>query len=385
VKGQGRLDIKRVIPVMRKEFLQIKRDPRSLGIALLAPVVLLILYGYAVTFDIKNINISAVDYDNTAYSRQYVSKFEASGYFTLYEPAHNDMKKSVEALRINKVRAILSVPKGFSSDLKSNKKTSVQLICDGSEPNTSTVAIGYVSAITMIYSRGIILEKVKMRGVNPKNIPAVIAEPRVWYNPQMKSVNFIVPGLIAILMMLIAGTLTSLTVVREKERGTFEQLISTPVKPLELMAGKLFPYVIIGFVDVIIVAVVGMLWFKVPFRGDLIAFLLMSVMFIFTAMGMGMLISSVAPNQTVAVIGTVMATMLPSILLSGFVFPVASMPKIIQVISYVVPAKYFLTALRSLFLKPGVGFNVLYPEALLLLVFGLFFVAASAKRFRKYM
>jgi len=385
VKGQGRLDIKRVIPVMRKEFLQIKRDPRSLGIALLAPVVLLILYGYAVTFDIKNINISAVDYDNTAYSRQYVSKFEASGYFTLHEPARNDMKKSVEALRINKVRAILSVPKGFSSDLKSNKKTSVQLICDGSEPNTSTVAIGYVSAITMIYSRGIILEKVKMRGVNPKNIPAVMAEPRVWYNPQMKSVNFIVPGLIAILMMLIAGTLTSLTVVREKERGTFEQLISTPVKPLELMAGKLFPYVIIGFVDVIIVAVVGMLWFKVPFRGDLIAFLLMSVMFIFTAMGMGMLISSVAPNQTVAVIGTVMATMLPSILLSGFVFPVASMPKIIQVISYVVPAKYFLTALRSLFLKPGVGFNVLYPEALLLLVFGLFFVAASAKRFRKYM
>ncbi|PKL90913.1 MAG: hypothetical protein CVV21_10225 [Candidatus Goldiibacteriota bacterium HGW-Goldbacteria-1] len=385
MKGQGRLDIKRVIPVMRKEFLQIKRDPRSLGIALLAPVVLLILYGYAVTFDIKNINISVVDYDNTAYSRQYVSKFEASGYFTLYEPAYNDMKKSVEALRVNKVRAILSVPKGFSSDLKSNRKTSVQLICDGSEPNTSTVAIGYVSAITIIYSRGIILEKVKMRGVNPKNIPAVMAEPRVWYNPQMKSVNFIVPGLIAILMMLIAGTLTSLTVVREKERGTFEQLISTPVKPLELMAGKLFPYVIIGFVDVIIVAVVGMLWFKVPFRGDLIAFLLMSVMFIFTAMGMGMLISSVAPNQTVAVIGTVMATMLPSILLSGFVFPVASMPKIIQVISYVVPAKYFLTALRSLFLKPGVGFNVLYPEALLLLVFGLFFVAASAKRFRKYM
>lgn len=385
MKGQGRLDIKRVIPVMRKEFLQIKRDPRSLGIALLAPVVLLILYGYAVTFDIKNINISVVDYDNTAYSRQYVSKFEASGYFTLYESAYNDMKKSVEALRINKVRAILSVPKGFSSDLKSNKKTSVQLICDGSEPNTSTVAIGYVSAITMIYSRGIILEKVKTRGVNPKNIPAVMAEPRVWYNPQMKSVNFIVPGLIAILMMLIAGTLTSLTVVREKERGTFEQLISTPVKPLELMAGKLFPYVIIGFVDVIIVAVVGMLWFKVPFRGDLIAFLLMSVMFIFTAMGMGMLISSVAPNQTVAVIGTVMATMLPSILLSGFVFPVASMPKVIQVISYVVPAKYFLTALRSLFLKPGVGFNVLYPEALLLFVFGLFFVAASAKRFRKYM
>ncbi|MBN2754660.1 MAG: ABC transporter permease [Candidatus Goldbacteria bacterium] len=385
MKGQGRLDIKRVIPVMRKEFLQIKRDPRSLGIALLAPVVLLILYGYAVTFDIKNINISVVDYDNTAYSRQYVSKIEASGYFTLYEPARNDMKKSVEALRINKVRAILSVPKGFSSDLKNNKKTSVQLICDGSEPNTSTVAIGYVSAVTMMYSRGIILEKVKMRGVNPKNIPAVMAEPRVWYNPQMKSVNFIVPGLIAILMMLIAGTLTSLTVVREKERGTFEQLISTPVKPLELMAGKLFPYVIIGFVDVIIVAVVGMLWFKVPFRGDIIAFLLMSVMFIFTAMGMGMLISSVAPNQTVAVIGTVMATMLPSILLSGFVFPVASMPKIIQVISYVVPAKYFLTALRSLFLKPGVGFNVLYPEALLLLVFGLFFVAASAKRFRKYM
>jgi ABC-2 type transport system permease protein len=301
----------------------------------------------------------------------------------MYTPAMNDPEKSLEALRVNKVRIIVTIPDKFSTDIKKNKHVDVQAIVDGSDANTASVAIGYATVILAQFSRNIMLEKVRLRGVNPKQIPVVMAIPRVWYNPEMKSVNFIVPGLIAILMMLISAMLTSLTVVREKERGTFEQLISTPVKPLELMAGKLAPYVLIGFVDVGIVAVVGILWFHVPFRGDLFSFLIFSALFVFCSMGMGLFISSVAPNQTMAVMSTAMLTMLGSILLSGFVFPVSSMPGFIQVISYLVPARYFLTALRSIFLKAGADMTVLYPEALFLLFFGVLFLVLSALRFRK--
>jgi ABC-2 type transport system permease protein len=196
-------------------------------------------------------------------------------------------------------------------------------------------------------------------------------------------VNFIVPGLIAILMMLIAATLTSLTIVRERERGSFEQLISTPAKPLELMIGKLFPYVIIGCVDVLLVTLAGLLWFKVPFKGDIFTFSLFTLLFIFCAMGQGLFMSSIAKNQTVAVIATVFSTILPSMLLSGFVFPIDSMPWIIRILTYIVPAKYFLTALRSIFLKEDIGLSILYPEALFLFVFGMIFLILSAKRFKK--
>ncbi len=384
-KSVKKFDINRIKAVFLKEFIQIRRDPRSFGIALLAPVVLLILYGYAVTFDIRNIDMAVVDMDNTKESRDLVHKFSSLGYFLTDKKSVNDMAKAVEAMRVNRVKVILHIPKGFSHDLKLNRQAEIQLICDGSDTNTVNVAIGYSNAIIMSYYRNIVLTKVKMRGINPKRMPSIQSEPRIWYNPEMKSTNFIVPGLIAILMMLIAATLTSLTVVRERERGTFEQLISTPVKPLELMAGKLAPYVLIGFMDVLIVVLVGTLWFKVPFRGDFIVFILFSAFFIFTAMGLGMLISSVAPNQTVAVIGTIMATMLPSILLSGFVFPIESMPKIIQGITYAVPARYYLTALRTLFLKPGAGIAELWPEGLPLMFFGFFFLLLSAKRFKKTM
>ena len=352
-------------------------------IALIAPVILLIIYGYAVTFDIKKIDFSVVDRDGTALSRSLVNKFTASGYFDMYMPASGDMDKSVEALRVNKVRIILSIPDDFSKKLKHNKNATVQVIADGADANTASVALGYCKIIIATFSQKVILDAVKSRGYNPKQIPMVEAVPRVWYNPELRSQNFIVPGLIAIIMMLIAATLTSLTVVREKERGTFEQLISTPVKPLELMAGKLAPYVLIGFVDTAIVTTVGLLWFHVPFRGDLLTFLLFVVLFVFCAMGLGLFMSSIAKEQSTAVIGTLLITILPSILLSGFVFPIDSMPKIIQPLTYIVPARYFLTALRSLFLKADVGLFVLYKEALFLLGFGILFLVLSAKRFRK--
>ncbi len=375
------INFKRMLAIFLKEFIHIKRDARSLAITLFAPVVLLILYGYAVTFDIKKIDLGAVDYDKTKESRELIKKFLSASYFELKES--RDMNLCIEALKINKIKAILVIPDKFSTDLKKNKEVKIQFILDGADANTANVALGYAKIIIASYSRNIILEKVRKKGINPKNIPIVESVQRIFYNSELKSTNFIVPGLIAILMMLIAATLTSLTIVREKERGTFEQLISTPAKPIELMTGKLFPYVIIGSIDVVLVTLFGLLWFKVPFKGDVFTFALFTILFIFCAMGQGLFMSSIAKNQTIAVIATVFSTILPSILLSGFVFPIDSMPWIIRLLTYIVPAKYFLTALRSIFLKEGVGLNILYPEALFLFTFGIIFLLLAAKKFKK--
>lgn len=381
-QDKGAIDLKRVIPVMRKEFLHIVRDTRSLVIALAAPVVLLVLYAYAVTFDINKIDLGIVDHDRTAQSRALVNKFTAGGYFTAPYGAVS-MEKCVEDLRINKIKLILVIPAGYSSGIKSNKQVKLQIIGDGSDTNTVSIGLGYSGAIIAQVSRNILLDEVKSRGFNPKVMPVIEPVARVWYNPELKSINFIVPGLCAIIMMLIAALLTSLTVVREKERNTFEQLVSTPVKPMELMIGKISPYIVLCLIDVAVIVAVGVLWFKVPFKGNYFSLTVFSVLFLFCALGMGLLISAVAPTQQIAVMGTAFGTLLPSILLSGFVFPIASMPVIIQGISYIVPAKYFMTALRTIFLKADTGIMALWGEAMFLFIFGTVFITVAAKRFRK--
>jgi ABC-2 type transport system permease protein len=382
-QDKGTLDLKRILPVLKKEFLHIVRDTRSLVIALAAPVILLVLYAYAVTFDIKMIDLGVVDNDRTALSRELSSKFTASGYFEILKSAGNDMDKCVEALRINRIKMILVVPAGFSSGLKSNKQVTVQMIGDGADSNTAAIGIGYASAIIAQESRNILLAEVKSRGFNPKTIPMVEPVPRVWYNPELKSVNFVVPGLCSIIMMLISALLTSLTIVREKENNTFEQLVSTPIKPLELMVGKIAPYILLCLIDVAVIVAVGVLWFKVPFKGNYLTLFVFSVLFLFCALGMGLLISAAAPTQQIAVMGTALGTLLPSILLSGFVFPIASMPVVIQAISYVVPARYFMTALRTIFLKADTGIMTLWGEGLFMLIFGAIFITIAAGRFRK--
>jgi ABC-2 type transport system permease protein len=382
-QDKGTLDINRILPVLRKEFLHIVRDTRSLVIALAAPVILLVLYAYAITFDIKMIDLGVVDYDRSALSRELTGKFTASGYFQIYKAAENDLAKCVEAMRINRIKLILEVPEGYSSGLKKNKQVTVQIIGDGADSNTVGIGLGYAGAIIAQESRNILLAEVKSRGFNPKSMPIVEPVPRVWYNPELKSVNFVVPGLCAIIMMLISALLTSLTIVREKENNTFEQLVSTPIKPLELMIGKIAPYIILCLVDVAIIVAVGVLWFKVPFKGNYLTLFVFSVLFLFCALGMGLLISAAAPNQQIAVMGTAFGTLLPSILLSVFVFPLASMPVIIQAISYVVPARYFMVALRTIFLKADTGIMTLWGEGLFLFIFGAVFITMAAGRFRK--
>jgi ABC-2 type transport system permease protein len=380
---KGSLDFHRIMPVMKKEFLHIIRDRRSLAIALLAPVILLVLYAYAVTFDINKIDLGVVDYDNSSMSRSLIQKFTSSGYFEINKGSINSMAKCVETLRLNGIKMILVIPVKFSSDIKSNRDVKVQMIGDGSDANTVSIGIGYAGAIVAQQSMNILLEEVKSRGFNPKVIPMIQPIPRVWYNPELKSTNYIVPGLAAIIMMLISALLTSLTIVREKERNTYEQLVATPLKPLELMIGKIVPYIVLCLVDVIIIVTVGVLWFHVPFKGNYLTLTIFTLLFLFCALGLGLVISAAAPNQQVAVMGTALGTLLPSILLSGFVFPIASMPGIIQVLTYIVPAKYFMVALRTIFLKADTGIMVLWGEALYLFVFGAIFLTISARMFKK--
>jgi ABC-2 type transport system permease protein len=369
-QDKGQLDLKRVLPVMRKEFLHIIRDVRSLSIALAAPVILLVLYAYAVTFDINKIDLGIVDYDKTAASRSLAEKFTSGGYFVTQNKT-DTMENCVENLRLNKIKLILVIPQGYSSGIKSNKEVKLQLIGDGSDTNTVSIGIGYAGGIIAQVSRKILLSEVKSRGFNPKVMPFIEPVQRVWYNPDLKSINFIVPGLCAIIMMLIAALLTSLTVVREKENNTFEQLVSTPVKPMELMMGKITPYIVLCLIDVAMIVAVGVLWFKVPFKGNYLSLTVFSILFLFCALGMGLLISAVAPTQQIAVMGTAFGTLLPS------------MPVTIQAISYVVPAKYFMVALRTIFLKADTGIMALWGEALFLFLFGAIFITVAAKRFRK--
>jgi len=385
--AKGHINLHRVIPVFKKEFLHILRDSRSLAVVLIGPAFMLFLYGYAVTFDIKKVELGVVDYSCTTLSRELVAKLTASGYFELYkEKTENDsMGNYINALRVNKIKMIMTIPESFSADIKKNRKTKIQLIADGSDANTANVAMGYAKMIIAGFSQSILLDAVRKKGLNPKKIPFIETVPRVWYNPEMKSTNFIVPGLISIIMMLLSALLTSLTVVREKEKGTFEQLISTPIKPVELLVGKILPYVVICLCDVVIIVLVGTLWFKVPFRGDFATLTLFSLLFVFCALGLGMFISSIAKDQQTAVIVTVFTTVLPSVLLSGFIFPIDSMPPAIRIFTYVVPARYFLTALRSIFLKAGVGIDVLWIEALYLFIFGMLFMVISTRKFKKHL
>jgi len=380
---KGKIDPKRIIPVMKKEFLHIVRDARSLGIVLVAPIALLVLYAYAVTFDIKKIDLGVVDYDQSSLSRTIIQKFTASGYFEVYGPTENDMKKCAEALKLNRIKMILTLPENLLKDIKKNKTVKLQVIGDGSDSNTINTALGYASQIIAAVSHNIMLNAVQQRGFNPSVIPMVEPVPRVWYNPNLASTNYIVPGLSAIIMMLVAAMLTSLTVVREKENGTFEQLISTPIKAIELIAGKLVPYILLCFIDVALIVLVGIFWFKVPFHGNVLTLVLFTLLFLFCALGMGLFISAVAPNQQIAVVGTAFGTLLPSFLLSGFVFPIDSMPWILQAVTYFMPARYFITALRTIFLKADTGIMTLWNEAFFLFVFGMFFMLVAAKRFRK--
>ena len=368
------MDFYRLFAIARKEAIQLRRDTRSLILAFILPVFMVLFFGYAISWDVKDIHLGVWDQDGTRASRELADVFEASGYFSIVERPASYPEVEDELSR-SRVRAVLIIPPGYARDLGAGRSVPVQLLLDGSDANTATIAQNYAGAIVARHSL-----QVRLKGLP---LPAVAgAETRIWYNETLESRNMIVPGLVAVIMSIIAAMLTSLTIAREWERGTMEQLASTPVRGVEIVLGKLLPYLFIGFFDVMVVVLAGILVFDVPFNGN--PFLLggLSILFLLGALGVGIFISSVADSQIFAMQAAMVATYLPAILLSGFLFDIAGMPLVLRGITYLIPARYFVVVTRGVLLK-GVGVGALWPQAVAMLVFAVVGLTLATRVFKK--
>lgn len=370
----------RVRAVARKEFLHILRDPRSLGMAIAIPMLLLMLYGYALTLDVDDVPLVVWDPNPSPASREFLSRFQGSRFFSFRGSVWNyrEVERAIDSRR---ALMALVLPTDFAGRIESGRVAPVQVIVDGSDSNTATIATGYAEVVALAYSQDVALRAVRRAGGAPLRAPLEV-RPRVWYNADLESKNYLIPGLIAVIMMIIAAMLTSLTIAREWERGTMEQLISTPVKGPELILGKLVPYWTIGMLDVVLSVLMGEFVFHVPLRGNLALLFAMAAIFLVGALALGMVISIVTKNQLLANQVGMVLTFLPALLLSGFVYSISNMPLPIQILTYLVPARYFVALLKGIYLK-GVGLEVLGGEALLLVVFALGMVALANLKFKK--
>ncbi len=374
------IQIRRIRAVVRKEWQQILRDRRSLFLALGIPMLMIVLFGWALKLDVDNIKTVIYDQDRSSLSRDFISKFTATPYFNIVTYV-DDYDEVIALMDRGKIKAAIVIPKGFEKNIKTGRENNVQLITDGTDPLTAQVFMGYVSAITSRYSQKYVLEGLSRVGISLTQLPLDVSV-RVWFNPELESKNFIIPGFIAVIMMVIAGLLTSLTFAREWERGTMEQLISTPIKVPELIIGKLIPYVELGIIDFFLAVIIGTLIFGVPLKGSIVLLFVLILIFLIGAMSLGMLISIIAKKQVLASQMAIMVTFLPSFLLSGFVFPISNMPPVLQAITYVVSARYCVTILKGIFLK-GVGLSILWVQGGFLMVFSLVVLILAMKKFKK--
>ncbi len=365
---------RRLAAITRKEVIQLRRDSRSLILAFLLPVLLLLIFGYAISWDVNNIPLAVVDQDGSVSSRSLVDAFTASGYFHLTERLARTADADPVLMR-GSAAMVLVIPPQFSDDLASGRSAPVQALVDGSDANTASIVLGYTAAVVQRYSSEILLQTREVH-------PPVTARTRVWFNEDLSSRNMIVPGLVAVIMMIIAAMLTSLTIAGEWERGTMEQLVATPVTRVEVVIGKLLPYLGIGLIDVAVSVVMGIVLFGVPFRGDALLLGVLSLAFLTGALGLGLFISAVAKNQMLATQLAMVGTFLPAFLLSGFMFAISVMPKPLQAITFLVPARYFLVVTRGIFLK-GVGIEVLHIQGLLMLAFAAVGLGLAVHAFRK--
>ncbi len=374
------MNLFRTWAISRKEFTHIVRDPRSLGMAIAIPMLLLLLFGYALTLDVDNVPLIVWDQSRSPASREFISRFNGSPYFSLAEYAENypELERAVDS---GKALVGLVIPLDFSRRLGAGQAAPVQLIVDGSDSNTATIAMGYADVLATVYSQDIARNDRRPPGGRELTLPLDL-QPRVWFNPDLESKNYIIPGLIAVIMMVIAALLTSLTIAREWERGTMEQLISTPVKVPELIIGKLLPYFAIGIFDVLLAVLMGEYLFQIPLRGDVPLLFAMAAIFLAGALSLGMVISVVTKSQLLASQLAMVLTFLPSFLLSGFMYATSNMPRPIQFITYLIPARYFVVLLKGIYLK-GIGLTVLISEAGLLTIFSVLMVAVAITKFKK--
>ena len=373
------MNLKRLRAITRKEFIQIVRDYRSLGLAIIIPIFLLIMFGYALSLDVDNVPLAIWNQDNSQVSTDFINNFKSSRYFNIvgYFDGYKELQYNIDR---KKAFLAMIIPKDFSKYIQSAQAAPVQLFADGSDSNTATIAMGYVRAVVGKYNAGFIEDSVAKLGV--KNIAPIDVRPRIWFNEDLKSKNFVIPGLIAVIMMIISGQLTSITVAREWERGTMEQLISTPVRRSELILGKFIPYFIIGFFDLLVTIAMAQFVFFVPLRGSLILLIILSCVFLTGALAQGMYFSIVTKNQRLATQLAIFTSFLPTFMLSGFVYPIYNMPKVIQAITLLLPPRYFIAILKGIYLK-GVGLNILWGQALVLVVFAVFMIMSAYRKFLK--
>lgn len=370
----------RFLAIFKKEFRQIRRDPLSLGLLIFVPAMLIVLYGYALSFDVKHIRVGVLDEDRTQESRQLLDTLFQNPYFdratTLSRRAEADA-----LLSRGKVRVMLIVPRGYAEQLARGETVRVQALVDGADATSASTAVGYLDALTERLTRKVRLEALARSGAGPA-LPMVIPEPRLWFNPEMESARFLVPGLIAMVLMLSAVIATSLSIVREKERETIEQIMVSPVRSHELLLGKTLPYVVICLLTMVMVLLLGYFLFGIVVKGSWLLLSAATLLFLFAALGMGMLISSITSSQQVAFQVATLATLLPSIILSGLIFPIQNMPLPIQLLTMMVVPRHFVTVLRGIILK-GAPFSALWPSLLAMLVLGVFYNLVAARMTRK--
>lgn len=371
----------RITALARKEFLHVIRDSRSLYLALALPLVFLFLFGYAISLDVDHVKMAVCDQDQSAQSRELLETFTSSGYFRIIARTSRPDDLNVFLDRSD-CRIGLLIPPGFAKAVKRMESPQIQILIDGTETNTANIVAGYVQGIGYVFSSRLRTGTLNRIGLQFSGPAGVETATRFLYNPELRSRNFIVPGLIAVIMAIIMTILSALAIVREQEKGTMEQLIVTPVRPWELMLGKMAPYWVIGLVDMLLIVLAGTFVFNVPLKGNLVFLFLVTGIFAFANLGIGLLISTFADSQQLATQLALVLGMLPNFILSGFMFPVGSMPLVLRLITCIIPSKYFMIVLRGIFLK-GTGFFVLTAETATLTVFGLVLVGLASMRFRK--
>lgn len=369
--------MRRVWHLMRKELIELGQDPRLFGIVIVAPILQLTVLGYAASTDVRDVPVVVVDADRSSASRALRSQFDASDHFTIV--AVLDSTDQIDDwLERGDAWMALNIPPQYGARISRGETATVQVVADGTDSNSTTVALGYARSLLAAHSESVVAERLGGR-TNQRLVSASI---RVWFNPDLISRDFMIPGIVALLLLVVTTNLSAMAIVREKEVGTLEQLNVTPLARWELIAGKLLPYALIGIIDVVLVLIVAILWFEVPMRGSVLVLFAMSLVYLLSTLGLGLFISTISATQQQAMMTTTFFFLTPMIYLSGFIFPIENMPAWIQPVTYLVPLRYFLVILRGLFLK-GVGLETFWPDALALLVWGVVVLGLATLRSSK--